>query len=293
MTGTEPWRRHFPFRSRYADIGGMRCHYVDEGAGPPTVLVHGNPTWSFYWRELIQAIAGNGRAIAPDHIGMGFSDRPDRSRYPFTLERRIQDFGIFVRQLELSEPITLIVHDWGGAIGLGWAVDNPDLVSRIVVTNTAAFGLPAGKRMPPALALARSYPLGSGLVVAANAFVRGAIRLGVKTPMAGDIQAGYLAPYLRRADRISILEFVKDIPLVPTHRSYDTLAAVDRNLVRLANIPMMICWGARDFVFDDHILNEWERRFPSAEVHRFADAGHFVLEDAGDDIVPLVLEFMI
>ena len=292
MAGTKAWRQHYPFASHAVDVGGLRYHYVDEGAGDPAVLVHGNPTWSFYWRRLVAAIAEDHRAIAPDHIGMGMSDKPDRGRYPFTLQRRIDDFTGFMRLLDLTEPVTLVVHDWGGPIGLAWAVEHVDMVGRVVVTNTAAFGLPEGKKMPPALAFARNRPFGEAFVVGANGFVRGATRLGLTTAMTSEVRAGYSAPYGRRQERTAVLEFIKDIPLDGGHRSFAALDALDRHLSRLADVPMLICWGAQDFVFDDLVLDEWRRRFPTAEVHRFADAGHFVLEDAPDEIIPLVLEFM-
>ena len=267
-------------------------HYVDEGSGHPVVMVHGNPTWSFYWRALIADLREDHRAIAADHVGMGLSDKPPAGRYPHTLERRIADFGSFIAGLELTEPITLIVHDWGGAIGLGWAVDHPDLVRRIVVTNTAAFHLPQGRSMPAALRLARSRPLGTASVLLANAFVRGAIRWGVAEPLDPAVRAGYLAAHSSVADRLAVLRFVLDIPLRPADPSYSTVTAVSDGLDRLAHVPMLICWGARDFVFDDHFLAEWQARFPGARVHRFADAGHLVMEDAADQIISLVRAFL-
>ena len=267
-------------------------HYVDEGSGHPVVMVHGNPTWSFYWRALIADLREDHRAIAADHVGMGLSDKPPAGRYPHTLDRRIADFGSFIAGLELTEPITLIVHDWGGAIGLGWAVDHPDLVRRIVVTNTAAFHLPQGRSMPAALRLARSRPLGTASVLLANAFVRGAIRWGVAEPLDPAVRAGYLAAHSSVADRLAVLRFVLDIPLRPADPSYSTVTAVSDGLDRLAHVPMLICWGARDFVFDDHFLAEWQSRFSGARVHRFADAGHLVMEDAADQIIPLVRAFL-
>ena len=156
MTDDAQWRAQYPFGSHAADIGGLRLHYVDEGTGPPVLAVHGNPSWSFYWRSLISDLSDSHRVIAPDHIGMGLSDKPTRATYPFTLRRRIDDLTDFVDSLELTEPLTLIVHDWGGAIGCGWAVEHPDQVSKLVITNTAAFGLPSGKAMPALLSAARS-----------------------------------------------------------------------------------------------------------------------------------------
>ena len=142
----------WPYVQRTRTVNGHAMAYVDEGAGPPVVMVHGNPTWSFYYRSLIAALPGVGlRALAPDHIGMGRSDKPAAEDYPHTLSRRVDDFGEFLTQLELSEPASLVVHDWGGAIALAWAVDNVDRIDKLVILNTGAFPLPPNKSMPWAL----------------------------------------------------------------------------------------------------------------------------------------------
>lgn len=292
MTDNAPWRAQYPFASHAADIGGLRMHYLDEGSGSPILAVHGNPSWSFYWRSLVANLSETHRVIAPDHIGMGLSDKPSRSTYPFTLRRRIDDLTAFVDGLGLSEPITLIVHDWGGAIGCGWAVENPDRVRKLVITNTAAFGLPSGKAMPALLSAARSKGLGEAAVLYANAFLRGAVQIGTTQRLDSETKAGYLAPYDSPAHRRAVLEFVKDIPLSSNHRSYETLTAVSDSLDRLSHVPMLICWGAKDFVFDDHFLSEWQRRFPDAAVERYAEAGHFVLEDAGEQMLGSIREFL-
>lgn len=292
MTDDAQWRAQYPFDSHAADIGGLRLHYVDEGTGPPVLAVHGNPSWSFYWRSLISGLSDSHRVIAPDHIGMGLSDKPTRATYPFTLRRRIDDLTDFVDSLELTEPLTLIVHDWGGAIGCGWAVEHPDQVSKLVVTNTAAFGLPSGKAMPALLSAARSKGPGEAAVLYANAFLRGAVQIGTTTRLDRDTRAGYLAPYDSPAHRRAVLEFVKDIPLSSSHPSFETLEMVSSSLHRLADLPMLLCWGAKDFVFDDHFLDEWIRRFPQAQVERYPDAGHFVLEDAGADMLGSIRKFL-
>ena len=271
---------------------GHRMHYVDEGQGDPVLMVHGNPSWSFFYRDLIGELQGSHRVIAPDHIGCGRSDKPSDDQYDYTLSSRVADLSTLVEALDLRN-ITLVVHDWGGMIGIAWATQNPDRVARLVVMNTAAFPLPASKRLPASLALARTPGIGALLVRGANAFSRGAVRYCVtRQPMSKAVAAGYLEPYDSWSNRIAVHRFVQDIPFAESDRAYPTMKDTGENLPRLADKPMLICWGLRDFVFDHHFLEEWVRRFPNAEVHRFEDCGHYVLEDAGDEIVPLVRGFV-
>jgi haloalkane dehalogenase len=283
----------YPFQGKTLSIGGFRLHCLDEGSGPPVVMLHGNPTWSFYYRNLVLALRDTHRTIVPDHIGMGLSEKPPTDRYPYTLARRVEDLDRLLEQLEVREPVTLIVHDWGGMIGLTWAVRHPERVARLVVLNTGAFHLPAPKALPWQLRLVRNTPLGSLLVRGLNAFCRGAVRTCcTRRPMPADVRAGYLRPYDSWANRVAVLRFVQDIPLKADDPGYDVVTATQDGLARLRDVPMLICWGMRDFVFDQHFLAEWERRFPAAEVHRFADAGHYVLEDAAEEIIPLVRQFV-
>jgi haloalkane dehalogenase len=283
----------YPFTGRFLDLQRLRYHYLDEGQGEPVVMLHGNPTWSFYYRDLVTALRGECRAIVPDHIGCGRSDKPDDSRYAYTLESRVNDLEALVEHLGLRENLTLVLHDWGGMIGMAFAHRHPECVKRLVVLNTAAFHLPAGKRLPWQLWLCRDTPLGPSLVRGLNAFCRGAARVGcTRRPMSAEVRAGYLAPYDSWRNRIAVLRFVQDIPLRPGDRSYELVTGVQDGLSRFRRLPMLICWGGRDFVFDRHFLDEWVRRFPGAEVHHFPDAGHYVLEDARDEVILLVRDFL-
>lgn len=282
----------YPFAPRYLELPGARMHFVDEGRGEPVVMVHGNPTWSFYYRDLIRALRDDYRTVVPDHVGCGLSDKPGDDRYEYTLDRRVADLETLLDTLGLTENLTLVLHDWGGMIGMAYASRHPERVKRLVVLNTAAFLLPAGKRLPFSLWLVRNTPLGALLVQGFNAFSRGAVRYCAMRPLDPAVRAGYLAPYDSRANRIAVLRFVQDIPLKPGDRAYATVREVQDGLDRFRDVPKLICWGERDFVFDGAFLAEWERRFPDAEVHRFADAGHFVLEDAGAAIIPLVRDFL-
>jgi len=271
---------------------GQRMHYVDEGQGDPVVMVHGNPTWSFYYRDLISQLRSSHRVIAPDHIGCGRSDKPNDAHYDYTLSTRVADLGTLVDSLDLRN-ITLVVHDWGGMIGMAWAAQHPDRIAKLVVMNTAAFPLPAGKALPASLALARAPGIGALLVRGANIFSRGAVRYCVKRrPMSKAVAAGYLEPYDSWAHRIAVHRFVQDIPLKKSDRAYPIMKQTGDALIHLADKPMLICWGLKDFVFGRQFLDEWVRRFPTAEVQRFEDCGHYILEDAGEEIVPLVRKFV-
>ena len=285
-------RELYPFEGKHLEVGGLRMHCLDEGQGDAVVCVHGNPTWSFYYRRLVEALRGSHRVVVPDHIGCGLSEMPGDDRYPFTLGRRIDDLEELIERLELDE-VTLVVHDWGGAIGLGWAVRHPERVRRLVILNTAAFHLPAAKRMPWQLSVVRDTPLGPLLVRGLNAFARGATRTAcTRVTMSRELRDAYCAPYDSWTARLAVLRFVQDIPLAPGDPSFDELSSIDAALPSLADRPALVLWGARDFVFDHHFLEEWRRRLPAAEVHEFADCGHYVLEDAADRIIPLVQRFL-
>jgi pimeloyl-ACP methyl ester carboxylesterase len=282
-----------PFKSHYLDRDGLQYHYIDEGTGPPVVMLHGNPTWSFYYRNLVNTLKPDFRCIVPDHIGCGLSDKPGDDRYEYTLDRRVDDLEKLLAHLEISENITLIVHDWGGMIGMAYAVRHPEQIARFVIMNTSGFLLPADKKLPLGLKLCRSRLTGPLLVRGLNAFCRGAARVGTKrTPLSRELRRAYCRPYNSWANRIAILRFVQDIPLVSSDRSYATVSNVDAGLGQFKDSPMLLCWGMRDFVFDHHFLDEWERRMPGAEVHRFEDCGHYILEDGGEEILNIISDFL-
>jgi pimeloyl-ACP methyl ester carboxylesterase len=281
----------YSFKNNYLDLGGIKYHYLDEGKGDPVVMLHGNPTWSFYYRNLVLALRDSYRVIVPDHIGCGLSDKPDEKKYNYTLKQRVDDLEMLLSHLGINKEITLVVHDWGGMIGMAYAARHPERIKRLVILNTAAFHLPKTKKFPWQLWLTRTA-LGAFLVRGFNAFSLGAAIFGSKKPMAGKTRKAYLAPYNSWANRIAVLRFVQDIPLNPGDPAYELVSEVENNLSKFADRPILICWGEKDFVFDHHFLNEWIKRFPKAQVHRFSNAGHYVLEDAGEEIIPLVNKWL-
>ena len=278
---------------RDLDRGGLRLHYLDEGDGKPVVMVHGNPTWSFYYRRLVEALSPTHRVIVPDHIGCGLSDKPDDSRYAYTLASRVDDLEALLDSLDVKRDVTLVVHDWGGMIGFAYAVRHPGRIARLVVMNTAAFHMPAAKSLPWSLWLCRDTPVGALMVRGFNAFARGTAWIGcTRQRMSRDVRKAYVAPYDSWSNRIANIRFVQDIPLKPGDRAYELVSQVERGLDSLAARPMLIAWGMKDFVFDEPFLDEWIRHFPDATVLRFAQAGHYVLEDEQDRLVETIRRFV-
>ncbi len=288
----------YPFQSHFLDRHGNRLHYLDEGppgatrTPEPVVMVHGNPSWSIYYRELTKALRDRYRCIVPDHIGCGFSDKPSDAHYTYTLERRVDDLEALLDHLKLKKNLTLVLHDWGGMIGMAWASRYPERIKRFVILNTSAFRLPKSKPFPWQLWLTRT-PLGALLVRGLNLFSWSATHVCCRRrPMPPKLRQAYTAPYDSWKNRIATLRFVQDIPLGPKDPAYEIVRAVEEGVGRFKHVPMLVCWGLKDFVFDRHFLAEWERAFPEAQFHRYPDCGHYILEDAADEIIPLVRKFM-
>ncbi len=293
MNAELSYKSLYPFRSNYLTINGLQYHYLDEGRGEPMLMVHGNPTWSFYYRSLVKAFCPRHRVIVPDHIGCGLSHKPTADQYGFRLQNRVADLGVLMNHLKLDRPLTLIVHDWGGMIGLAWALDHLDRVGRIVILNTAGFFPPGGKRIPLRLKLIRSGgALMRQAVLRLNLFARAALYMAPFRPLPPDVKAGLIAPYNTALNRLATLKFVQDIPLSAKDPGGAIVARVDRNLERICNRPALILWGAHDFVFTRNYYRQWRRRLPMAEAHWFEDAGHYLLEDIPDRIIGHIKEFL-
>lgn len=275
----------YPFVPKQVTVDGVQMSFLDEGEGPVVVMVHGNPSWSYLYRNLIAGLKDNYRCIVPDHIGCGFSDKPQQ--YDYTLRQHIANLERLLEHLEVDECM-LVVHDWGGAIGMGLAGRYPDRVKGIVVLNTAAF---RSRRIPFRIAVCK-WPIFGDLVVRGlNGFAGAAVHMAVNKKMKDEVASGFLAPYDNWANRVAVHRFVRDIPLDSKHPSWNTLVEVEQSLEKLQGCPMLICWGGKDFCFNDHFFREWKERFPEAEAHYFPDAGHYVLEDALDEILPLIKDF--
>ena len=286
----------YPFSPKRFDVRpGIAMSYLDEGPrdGEVVVMLHGNPSWSYYWRTLVAGLSDRYRCIVPDHVGMGLSDKPDDAKYDYTLQSRVDDVAALLEHLDIRGDVSLAVHDWGGMIGFGWALRDPSRVKRLVITNTAAFPLPKEKALPWQLKLGRDSKLGALLIRGVNAFSGAASYVGVKHAMPADVRRAYVAPYDTWDNRISTLRFVQDIPLEPGDKAWALVEESGRRLqAAYANTPALLLWGLRDFVFDAHFLRGFQQRLLHAETVAFEDAGHYVLEDKAAVLVPKVRAFL-
>lgn len=279
----------YPFEGRRFEQPGGVMHYLDEGPreGPPVVCVHGNPTWSFYWRRLVLALRDRFRVIVPDHLGCGLSDKP-QTGFSYRLSDHVENLGRLLAHLRVRDA-TLVVHDWGGAIGMGAATRAPERASRFVVTNTAAF---RSARIPLSIASVKIPGFGALAVRGLNAFARAATLRATEKGLAPEVKRGLLFPYDAWSSRIATLRFVEDIPLHARHPSYPTLVDIEAGLSGLRDRPMLLLWGDADWCFGPPFRREWQRRFPEAEVEVWPDVGHYVMEDAADRVIARVRPFL-
>ncbi|KPU82121.1 alpha/beta hydrolase [Psychromonas sp. PRT-SC03] len=283
----------FPFKRNYLDRNGQKYHYINEGQGEPVVMIHGNPSWSFYYRDLVKALRHDNQCIVSDHIGCGFSSKPSDDDYDYCLSNRIDDLEALLDSLNITQNITLVVHDWGGMIGMGYAERHPDRIKRLVILNTSAFHLPNTKKLPLALSICRNTCLGTFLVRGLNAFSSVASYIGVKRKaMSKEIREAYVMPFNSWKNRISTLRFIQDIPLKESDKSYALVSKISASVTQFKNTPTLICWGMQDFVFDANFLNLWKEKMPHAQINEFADCGHYILEDASAQVIPLITEFI-
>ncbi|TDJ77162.1 MAG: alpha/beta fold hydrolase [Planctomycetota bacterium] len=280
-------RAAWPYEPRFLPVDGGVMHYVDEGApdAAPILAVHGNPTWAFYFRRVIAAFADTHRVVVPDHIGCGLSDKPQD--WTYTLAAHVDNLERLVLELDLTN-ITLVLHDWGGAIGMGFAARHPKRIARLVILNTAAF---LSDRIPFRIAVCRTPILGRFAVQGLGAFSSAAVHMAVERPLSREARDGLLAPYRHAHDRIATWKFVEDIPMSPKHRSFRTLQEIGASLARFVDTPTCIVWGEKDWCFTPAFRSMWQARFPDAEVHPLETAGHYVMEDAPEDVTRHMQQF--
>ena len=284
---SESLQQLYPFSSHYVTHGQIRQHYLDEGEGPPILMLHGNPTWSFFYRNVILQLRDSCRCIVPDHVGCGFSDKPQE--YSYTLATHIKNLEALVEEAKIDQPMDLIVHDWGGAIGMGYATAHPERIRRIVILNTAAW---FSTRVPLRIQICRIPVFGALAVRGLNGFAGCATFMTTVKPLPSEIKAGFLAPYDSWANRIAVHRFVQDIPMHEGVESYALIRSIEEKLPLLKDKPMLIQWGEKDWCFDMTYYQGWRERFPEAEAHSYPQAGHYLLEDAGAEITGAIQSFL-
>lgn len=281
-------RDYYPFESHFFEADGHRLHYIDEGPkeAPVLLMLHGNPSWSIYWRKLIKHFRSHYRVIAIDHIGCGFSDKPQD--YDYSLSNHIKNASHLVEHLGLQK-FTLFLHDWGGAIGMGLAAENPDKIEALVIFNSAAFYSP---NIPKRIAACRLPVFGKLAIQGFNAFAGAAVHLATEKGFPRRLRQAYVAPYNNFKNRIATYQFVQDIPMEKHHPTRPVLNWIEGRLSLFKDHPVQLVWGGKDWCFDETFLTTWKEKFPEAEVAFLPEAGHYVVEDGFSDYIDSVDQFV-
>lgn len=270
-------RALYPFRPHFLETQVGKIHYLDEGDAHsddiPLICLHGNPTWSFYYRNIVKYFLPKRRVLAPDYVGCGLSGAQPK---PFKLADHVHTITELVEKLRLDR-FDLLLHDWGAAVGIGLTAQMPHRVRKIGLLNSSI--TPIGN-LPRPIQLARMPYIGCWLTRGLNAFLRGALLTCTKNGLSKNIQQGYLYPYRSWRTRQAIHQFVCDVPLYPEDPSYAYLQELQAFLPSLRHHAIKAFWGMKDFVFTQAHLQAWNNALPHLEIMKYADAGHWILEDA-------------
>ncbi len=288
----------WPYEPKWFDSADGRMHYVDEGPrdGKPVVMVHGNPTWGYLYRNFIGPVTAAGhRAIVPDHLGFGRSDKPGQPEL-YTIARQAERLDALLESLDLEEA-TVVCQDWGGPISLKWATSHPDRVRSLFILNTFAHRPPVKVELPTPLKLFRTKGVGEMMVKGLHMFVRVFLfRAGIvnRDRMTPDVKKAYLAPHPTWSSRTGILVFPREIPEGPEGEVSDFNDSIDKALrEHFRSKPVKIMWAMKDIAFTPGMVDSlWLKTFPDAEVIRLDNAGHYLQEDAHELIVPELVEFL-
>lgn len=287
----------YPFNHHFHATPHGEMHYVDEGKGDVILMVHGNPTWSFLYREFISEFGKNHRVVAPDHIGFGLSQKPPR-RDIYTLEMHIANLEALIIELGLTN-ITLLVHDWGGPIGLGMAARHPERIKSIVVMNSFGAFPPSPKadpeniKLPLPLKLLRSKGVGTFLVRRLGMFER--VLMGKATANAKrlkSVASAYSAVFRGARDRSGVLAFPRMIPNNSRHPSALIMLEEITPFLKAYTKPIQIFWGLKDPFLTLDMLEGWKDIVPQAQITRYPSAKHYIQEDAYAEMLPLMKAFV-
>ena len=279
----------FPYEARYAQAGDVRLHYVDEGPrdAPPLLMLHGNPTWSYMYRRPIELLSARGhRCVAFDHMGFGRSDKPAEPRR-YVLANHVANAVALIDELDLRE-VTLVMHDWGGPIGLGAALERRDRIRALVAMNTWAWELPSF--LPGFLRQFRTDGLGEILALGGNMSVESIPGGMAKREVDPVMMDAYRAPFPDYWSRLGTLAFVRDVPLTENDASAPLMGQIHESLPDL-ELPLRIIWGMRDHVFVAAFIEQWQMLFPDGDAVEL-DAAHYLVEDRPDEVAEAIGEFV-
>jgi haloalkane dehalogenase len=287
----ETFEGSFNFAPHYHHVNGFEMHFVDEGRGEPIVLIHGDPTWGYLYRTFIPILSQRRRCIVPDHMGMGKSGIP-REAYPYQLRHHVANLEALLLHLNLHE-MTLVLHDWGGPVGLGFAIRHPDRIKRLVLMNTWACAPWPGGPLPRLLELIRSER-GEKFVLEKNGYLEPALVGTTHRPenLTKTVLDAYRAPFPTPESRLALLCWSRDIPVHETDPSYSEMKRIEEALPRFTGTPTLLVWGMRDPVLPESVLRTWQRTYPQATTAEIEDASHFLQEDAPERIVLCIEEFL-
>ncbi len=276
----------FPFKSSFFDSARGRMHYVDEGEGEPIVFVHGNPSWSFEFRGLIQGLSGQYRCVAVDHIGFGLSERtaPPEDHLP---QAHADNFASLLDHLGL-EDITLYLTDWGGPIGLDFARRYPDRVRRLILSNTWCWPVNTDRHF---LMFSRmmSSPVGRFLNQRCNFFVNQVMprAVGDRKSLTPEVMRHYRQAQPDSSSRLACAA-------LPGHiiGASDWLDSIWSARHSFVDKPSLVLWGLKDIAFRQKELSTWQSELTDSICHTFGRCGHFLAEEAPDSVTQLIAEFM-
>lgn len=277
--------KEYPFAHNYLTVDGAQLHYIDEGQGEVILFVHGTPSWSFEFRNVIKYLSKKYRCIALDHIGFGLSDKP--AGYDYSIQNHTATLLKLINHLQLNQ-FTMLVHDFGGIIGLAAAEQIPDKISKLIILNTWCRSIqdePEYKKMKgilgsPLMPFLYRYFNFSAKYILPAAF-------GERSRLTPEVHQQYLKPFGNAGERNGTVAFAKSLL-----RDQDYYASIGKMLPVLKNKPVLIIWGMKDaFITEKHLL--WmQEQFPAAEVVKYEDAGHFVLEEKSVVAGPVIEAFL-
>ena len=275
----------FPFEPHYMELNGFKMHYIDEGSGDPILCLHGMPTWGYLYRNFIEKLSKGFRVVVPDQMGFGKSDVPENKRY--LMEEHVSNLKKFILKLDLRK-ITLIIQDWGGPIGFGFAVDYPERIKALVIMNTSVGVMKEGRK--PWYAPLEEKGIYSEFIKN----VSNLIKMGIynKDKITETLLKAYSAPFTKEGSYKGALAWPKDIPIGDSHPSAEIMRHVRNNLKNLKEKPKVLIWGMKDPIFPEKMISWWQKIYPNIEVHRIEEASHFLQEDAPDKIISIIQNFL-